>query len=241
MIQLINLTKKFGNFTAVDNLSIEVRKGELYGILGPNGAGKTTTIKMITGLFSPTSGRITVNGFDVQKNPLEAKFSIGYIPDTPFLYDKLTGRESLYFSGGLYKIEKAKLRTKIDELIELLDIGSWIDKQTEEYSRGMSQRIVFASALLHEPSVIVIDEPMVGLDPQSAIVVQKILKQKSAEGISIFMSTHTLSIVEELCDRIGIIKEGKLALECSIDSLKDLKAKDDKKLETLFLEVTAQK
>jgi len=239
MIQLINLTKKFGSFTAVSNLNIKVKQGEFYGILGPNGAGKTTTIKMISGLFSPTSGRIIINGFDVQKNPLDAKISIGYIPDAPFLYDKLTGREYLYFSGGLYKIEEAKLKTKIDELIELLDIGSWIDKRAEDYSRGMSQRIVIASALLHEPSVIIIDEPMVGLDPQSAATVKKILKQKSAEGISLFMSTHTLSIAEELCDRIGIIKDGSLIFEGSIDSINELKENNNKKLETLFLEITS--
>jgi ABC-2 type transport system ATP-binding protein len=239
MIQLINLTKKFGDFTAVNNLNIEIRQGEFYGILGPNGAGKTTTIKMMCGLFSPTSGRIIINGFDVQKNPLDAKISIGYIPDAPFLYDKLTGREYLYFSGGLYKIEKARLKTKIDELIELLDIGSWIDKRAEDYSRGMSQRIVIASALLHQPSVIIIDEPMVGLDPQSAATVKKILKQKSAEGISLFMSTHTLSVAEELCDRIGIIKDGSLIFEGSIDSINELKENNNKKLETLFLEITS--
>ncbi len=239
MIQLINLTKKFGGFTAVNNLNIEIKRGEFYGILGPNGAGKTTTIKMMSGLFSPTSGRIIINGFDVQKNPLDAKFSIGYIPDAPFLYDKLTGREYLYFSGGLYKIEEAKLKTKIDEVIELLDIGSWIDKRAEDYSRGMSQRIVIASALLHDPSVIIIDEPMVGLDPQSAVTIKKILKQKSAEGISLFMSTHTLSIAEELCDRIGIIKDGSLIFEGSIDSINELKEKNNKKLETLFLEITS--
>ncbi|MCX8011407.1 MAG: ABC transporter ATP-binding protein [Ignavibacteria bacterium] len=210
MIKLKNVTKKFGNFTAVNNLNLEIPEGEFFGFLGPNGAGKTTTIKMITGLFAPTEGQICINGFDIQREPNLAKMHIGYIPDEPFLYDKLTGKEYLYFSGGLYKLDKAVLKSRIDELTETLEIGNWVNKLTEEYSRGMSQRIVIASALLHNPKVIVIDEPMVGLDPQSALIVKNILKQKSKQGTAIFMSTHILSIAEELCDKVAIIKDGKI-------------------------------
>lgn len=238
MIRIQNVTKRFGNFTAVDNLNLEIPEGEFFGFLGPNGAGKTTTIKMITGFFAPTNGQIFINGFDVQREPTLAKMNIGYIPDEPFLYDKLTGKEYLYFSGGLFKLEKNVLKDRIDELTETLEIGDWINKLTEEYSRGMSQRIVIASALLHNPKVIVIDEPMVGLDPQSSLIVKKILKQKSKQGTAIFMSTHILSIAEELCDRIAIIKNGKIIFDNSIDVFNEFKNRHDGKFESVFFELT---
>ncbi len=179
MIKLQSVTKKFGEFTAVNNLNLEIKSGEFFGFLGPNGAGKTTTIKMITGLYSPTSGKIFIDGIDIQKNPVDAKFRIGYVPDEPFLYDKLTGLEYLYFSGGLYNLDKQTLKNKIDEIIDLLELGDWIYKFTEEFSRGMKQRIAIASALLHNPKVIVIDEPIVGLDPISATIVKKNFETKS--------------------------------------------------------------
>lgn len=241
MIELINVTKKFGDFTAVDNLNLKVSDGEFFGFLGPNGAGKTTTIKMITGLYAPTKGQIFVNGIDIQKNPLQAKLHIGYIPDEPFLYDKLTGLEYLYFSGGLYKLEKTFLKNQIEELIETLDLSDWIYKLTEEYSRGMRQRIAIASALLHNPSVIVIDEPIVGLDPQSAVIVKKILKEKANQGAAIFMSTHLLTIVEELCDRIAIIKNGKIIFENTTTEFQNMKSKYDGNFELLFIELTSKK
>lgn len=237
MIKLQKVTKKFGDFVAVNNLSLEIKSGEFFGFLGPNGAGKTTTIKMITGLYTPTFGKIFIDGIDIQKNPVKAKFRIGYVPDEPFLYDKLTGLEYLYFSGGLYNIEKQELKTRIDKIIELLELGEWIYKLTEEFSRGMKQRIAIASALLHNPKVIVIDEPIVGLDPVSASVVKKILRLKADEGASIFMSTHLLSIAEELCDRIAIIKDGKVIFESDTNLLKKLKESRDGKLETLFIEL----
>ncbi len=238
MIRLVHLTKKFGSLTAVDDVSIEVKPGEFYGFLGPNGAGKTTTIKMMTGLFASTSGSIFINGFDVQKYPLEAKLSIGYVPDYPFLYEKLTGREFLFFSGGLYKMNKDSLRRRIDELIDHFAIGSWIDKRTEDYSQGMCQRIVIASALLHDPKVIIIDEPMVGLDPHSAHIIKQTLKQKTHDGASVFMSTHSLPVVEELCDRVGIIKDGRLIFEDTMDALEAFKRRIDGKFESVFLELT---
>jgi len=223
MLEIKNLKKNFGTFVAVHNLNITINKGELFGFLGPNGAGKTTTIKMITGLLFPTEGEIFIDGDNVWQKQIESKMKIGYIPDQPFLYDKLTGREFLLFSGGLYNIPKVKLKTKIDELIDYLKIGSWIDKRTEEYSQGMTQRITIASAFLHEPIVIVIDEPMVGLDPQSAFVVKKFLTGQIQNGKTIFMSTHSLHIVEEICTRVGIINKGTLIFDNSIEALKQLK------------------
>jgi len=237
MIKLEHITKKFGDFTAVDNLNLEIKSGEFFGFLGPNGAGKTTTIKMIVGLYSPTSGKIFINEKDIQKFPLEAKRIIGYIPDEPFLYDKLTGLEYLYFSGGLFEIDKNTLKQRIEEMIQMLELGDWIYKLTEEFSRGMRQRIAIASALLHNPKVIVIDEPIVGLDPVSASIVKKILRKKADEGASIFMSTHLLSIAEELCDRIAIIKNGKTIFDCDSQTLGRIKASHNGQLENLFLEL----
>ena len=238
MIRISNLTKCFGNFTAVDSLNIKIKPGEFYGILGPNGAGKTTTIKMMTGLFAPTSGTITINGYDIQRHPSEAKQCTGYIPDQPFLYEKLTGREFLYFGAGLYRMDHAVTTERIQHLAELFEIDSWIDRRTEHYSQGMRQRIVIASGLLHEPKALIIDEPMVGLDPRSAHIVKQVLKQKSKEGVAIFMSTHSLSVVEELCDRVGILKRGELIYEDSIESLQLLKERHNGKFESLFLELT---
>ena len=163
---------------------------------------------MVVGVFAPTSGSISINGIDISANPQKAKLQIGYVPDQPYLYDKLTGREFLFFSGGLYNLNKKTIQHKIDELVDLLKIENWLDKRTEEYSQGMKQRITIASALLHDPKLIVLDEPMVGLDPQSAVLVKKILNQKVSEGASVFVSTHSLSFAEEICSRIGIIKDG---------------------------------
>lgn len=238
MLKLINLTKKFGNFTAVNNINLEIEKGDFFGFLGQNGAGKTTTIKMITGLYAPTNGTVLINGIDIQKNPIEAKKLIGYIPDQPFLYEKLTGKEFLYFCGGLYKIEKKLLKLKIDETIEQLKIDDWVDKRTEEYSQGMKQRIAIASGLLHNPSLLVVDEPMVGLDPQSALVVKNVLKQKASEGVAIFMSTHSLNVAEEICDRIGIIKDGRMIFEDKKEVVERIKGTDHHNLESLFLHLT---
>lgn len=240
MIELRNVTKKFGNFTAVDNISLAVQKGEFFGFLGPNGAGKTTTIKMMAGLFTPTQGEIIINGFDIAENPLEAKMTVAYVPDQPFLYDKLTGREFMYFVGGLFKMDKKKLKIRIDELIEHFEIGDWVDKRTEDYSQGMRQRTTIAAALVHEPQSIIIDEPMIGLDPRSAKIVRETLKKKAQEGISIFMSTHSLPIAEELCTRIGIINNAKLVFVGTQEHLDLHKQKYDGKFESVFLELTKQ-
>lgn len=238
MISLRNVTKKFGSFTAVDDLSLEVPAGEFFGFLGPNGAGKTTTIKMITGLFSPTIGKIFIDGHNIATHPQEAKNCLAYVPDQPFLYDKLTGREFLYFVGGLYAMEKKNVKQRIGELIEHFEIGEWIDKRTEDYSQGMSQRITIAAGLLHHPKAIIIDEPMIGLDPRSSKIVRETLKELSRKGVAIFMSTHSLPVAEELCDRIGIINNGRLVFVDTQEKLQVYKQKYDGKLESVFLELT---
>ncbi len=238
MLQLQDLEKKYGSFEAVNKINLTVSKGELFGFLGPNGAGKTTTIKMITGLLSPTSGTILLDNVDVWKKPIETKRKIGYIPDQPFLYDKLTGREFLYFSGGLYELSHDNLKSNVDEIIELLKIGSWIDKRTEEYSQGMRQRIVIASAFIHKPDLIIVDEPMVGLDPQSAFLVKKLFVDSAKNGITIFMSTHSLNVVEDICTHVGIINKGKMIFRDKIDELHKLKLQHDSNIEELFIELT---
>lgn len=231
MIELQNLTKKFSSFTAVDDVSLKIGVGQFFGFLGPNGAGKTTTIKMLTGLYEPTAGHCFIDGHDVHWTPLEAKRSFGYVPDQPFLYDKLTGREFLHFVGGLFGMSFQEVRKKIDEVKEYFEIGSFMDKRAEEYSQGMKQRIVLSSALMHSPRVLIIDEPIVGLDPRSARLVKDTLKQKAKEGLTIFMSTHLLEVVEELCDRIAIIKNGKIIYE-------DVPTSVNGALEEMFLELT---
>jgi ABC-2 type transport system ATP-binding protein len=238
MITLQNVTKKFGAFTAVDNISIDIQAGELFGFLGPNGAGKTTTIKMLSGLFVPTSGSITINGFDIRRRSLRAKQFIGYVPDQPFLYDKLTGREFLYFVGGLYRLNGTDLGYKIESLLSHFEIGDWIDKRAEEYSLGMRQRVSIAAALIHDPRVIILDEPMVGLDPKTAKRIKDTLKALSQSGTTVFMSTHSLNIVEELCDRISIIKEGRIIFNDSINRLDAFREKTDGKFESVFIELT---
>lgn len=238
MLQINNVTKKFGSFTAVNNLNLHIKEGDFFGFLGQNGAGKTTTIKMISGLFNPTAGNILINGHDIFKEPIKAKSLIGYIPDQPFIYEKLSGREFLFFSGGLYSIEKNKLKIIIDDIIEKLEIGDWVDKRTEEYSQGMKQRITIASALLHDPKLLVVDEPMVGLDPQSAVIVKNVLKEKAENGAAIFMSTHSLNVAEEICTKIGIIKDGNMIFVDDTKVLESIKGSDHDNLESLFLHLT---
>jgi len=238
MLNLINLTKKFGTFTAVNDVNLSIKAGDFFGFLGQNGAGKTTTIKMIAGLYTPTSGKILINNIDIYKNPIEAKSLIGYIPDQPFLYEKLTGREFLYFSGGLYSIDKKRLTNKIEETIDMLQIGEWVDKRTEDYSQGMKQRIIIASSLLHNPKLLVVDEPMIGLDPQSAVVVKNVLKNLANNGAAVFMSTHSLNVAEEVCTRIGIIKDGRMIYEDKKEVVETIRGSDHNNLESLFLHLT---
>ncbi len=241
MIEFEKLSKDFGAFRAVDDLNIKVKGGALFGFLGPNGAGKSTTIKMLTGIYGITEGDIKVCGVSIKEQPGEAKKKFGYIPDQPYLYDKLTGIEFLRFCGGLYSIEKKTLKQKTDELIERLKLGEWIYKRTEEYSQGMKQRIAIASAFLHEPEVIILDEPMVGLDPQSAQIVKKLLRNESEEGKTVFMSTHSLNVVEEICTDVGIINRGRLIFNGTLNELLKDKNELQRDFESLFIELTREK
>jgi ABC-2 type transport system ATP-binding protein len=236
MIELNNIVKRFGEFSAVDGISLSVGRGQFFGFLGPNGAGKTTTIKMMTGLYAPSSGSCLVNGFDIQADPIPAKRSFGYVPDQPYLYDKLTGREFLSFMGGLYGMAPDLVRRRIEELRDSFEIGPFLEKRAEEYSQGMRQRIVLSAALMHSPAVLIIDEPIVGLDPRSARLVKDTLKAKTREGLTIFMSTHLLEIVEELCDRIAIIKDGKIIHEESLAA--SGRGAFNGELEDMFLHLT---
>jgi ABC-2 type transport system ATP-binding protein len=238
MIELQNVVKKFGSFAAVNGVSLKIDRGQFFGFLGPNGAGKTTTIKMLTGLYQPTSGNCLINGHDIHRDPLPAKMSFGYVPDQPFLYEKLTGREFLFFIGGLFKMQPEAIREKISLYSETFEIGPFIDKRAEEYSQGMRQRIVLTAAMLHDPKVLIIDEPLVGLDPRSARLVKDILKRKTHDGVTIFMSTHLLEIVEELCDRIAIIKDGKIIYEETLGQADEARRRFNGQLEEMFLNLT---
>jgi len=241
MIKLSGLKKKYGDQFAVDDLNLEIGPSELFGFLGPNGAGKTTTIKMITGILKPTAGEVIVADMDMQKYPEKAKNQIGYIPDAPYLYDRLTAREHLQFVGGLYNLDKDQITARSHELFGIFGMNGWVDKRCEEYSHGMRQKLVFCSALLHRPKVLVVDEPMVGLDPLSARLVKDLMKQYALKGNTVFISTHVLSTAEELCDRIGIINKGKLIAVGTLAELKTKAVKGAINLETLFLELTESK
>ena len=234
MIKTRSLSKNFGELRAVVDLHLDIPQGEFFAFLGPNAAGKTTTIKMLAGLLRPTAGECVVAGFDVQRCPEAAKAQIAYVPDFPFLYDKLTGREFMQFTGDLFDIERSVGRRRTDELFERFHLREYSNELTENLSHGTRQRLVIASALLHEPSVIVIDEPMVGLDPQHARIVKDELKARSRNGTTIFLSTHTLSIVEEIADRIGIIDHGRLIAGGSVDDLRK-QAQETGDLERVFL------
>jgi len=238
MIKISGLQKKYGEHVAVDDLNLDIGAGELFGFLGPNGAGKTTTIKMITGILKPTSGQVFIADLDMQKYPEKTKKQIGYIPDAPYLYDRLTAREHLQFVGGLYNLDTDQIAARSEELFGIFGMNSWVDKRCEEFSHGMRQKLVFCSALLHQPKVLVVDEPMVGLDPQSARLVKDLMKQYTLKGNTVFISTHVLSIAEELCDRIGIISKGKLIAIGTLAELKTQAAQGDINLETLFLNLT---
>ena len=236
MIKLINLSKNYGKFTAVNDVNLEVAEGEIFGFLGPNGAGKTTTIKMMAGLLQPTSGKILIHGFDVQQEPLKAKFITGFIPDRPFLYEKLTAVEFMHFVANLYEMQNPN--TRINELLDLFGLPDWKNELVENFSHGMKQRLVMASALLHDPKVLVVDEPMVGLDPRGARLVKDIFKDIASKGATVFMSTHTLEIVEQMCTRVAIIHQGKIIAEGSVEDLGRMARMPESHLEPIFLKLT---
>ena len=237
MLKIIDLTKTFGSVRAIDNLNLEIPQGEIFGFLGPNGAGKTTTIKIMCGLLKSTMGKVLINGYDIQEEPEKTKQMIGLIPDHPFVYHKLTAREFLQFIGNLYKVSSSDQEEKIPELVEMFELTDWIDDLIENYSHGMQQKLVMAGVLLHNPKVIFLDEPMVGLDPKSARLVKEIFFNLSKRGVTIFMSTHTLEIAEKLCHRIGIIQTGKLIALGTKETLQT-DADPNKNLEDIFLELT---
>ena len=238
MIELIHLVKRFGDVLAVNDLSLTVERGEFFVVLGPNAAGKTTTIKILTGLLKPTSGVARVAGFDVQAQPLEVKRRLAYVPDFPFLYDKLTPWEFFRFIGQLFEMDLGRIQKSGRELIERFALGEFANKVIETLSHGTRQRVAIVSALLHDPEVFVIDEPMVGLDPHHARVVKDILKERSLAGMTVFLSTHQLSVAEELADRIGIIHQGKLVAVGTREELRRQSGAEGP-LESTFLALTA--
>jgi ABC-2 type transport system ATP-binding protein len=239
MIELVHVVKKFGDLVAVKDLSLTVERGEFFAVLGPNAAGKTTTIKVLTGLIKPTSGCARVAGFDVQEKPLEARRRMAYVPDFPFLYDKLTPWEFFRFTGQLFLMDPARIESVGRELIERFNLRDYINKPIEGLSHGTRQRVAIVSALLHAPEVFIIDEPMVGLDPQHARVVKDILKERSRAGMTVFLSTHQLSVAEELADRIGIIHQGRLIAVGTRDELRRQSGAEGA-LEETFLALTAE-
>jgi ABC-2 type transport system ATP-binding protein len=238
VIRLAGLTKRYGKFTAVDGIDLEVPRGELFGLLGPNGAGKSTTLRMIAGILRPTSGTVLVGGVDIQQHPLEAKARLGYIPDRPFVYDKLTGGEFLRFAAALYGQQGALVERRIDELLEFFELTSWKHELTETYSHGMRQKLIISGALVHRPEVVVVDEPMVGLDPKSARLLKDLFRQFVDRGGTVLMSTHTLEVAEVMCDRIAILYRGKIAADGTMDDLRQQTASESTSLEDLFLKVT---
>ncbi len=238
MIELQSISKSYGRKIAVKDLSLTVGKGEFFGFLGPNGAGKTTTIKIMTGLLRPDSGTAKICGIDVARDPGAAKIKIGYIPDAPYLYEKLTGREYIEFTGGLFGMPREKIQARVEWLFELFGMDGWADRRCEEYSHGMRQKVVFSAAFVHDPEVLIIDEPMVGLDPQSMRLIKDMLKLLAGQGTTVFVSTHLLSVAEELCDRIGIVNNGHLVASGTLNQLRKAAAAEGENLEGLFLHLT---
>ena len=239
MIELDRLVKKFGPLVAVNDLSLKIGRGEFFAMLGPNAAGKTTTIKLLTGLIKPTSGRARICGFDVQSQSLEARQRLAYVPDFPFLYDKLTAWEFFRFTGEMFRLDSARIEKNARELVERFHLEEFADRTLEGLSHGTRQRIAIVSALLHDPEVFVIDEPMVGLDPQHARVVKDVLKERSLAGTTVLVSTHQLSIAEEMADRIGIILEGKLIAVGTREELRKQSGASGA-LEEIFLSLTSE-
>jgi ABC-2 type transport system ATP-binding protein len=233
MIEIRNLTKRYGGFTAVDDISLDVARGEIFGFLGPNGAGKTTTIRILAGLSLPSSGSVRVNGLDVTKEGVRVKAITGYIPDQPFLYEKLTGRELLQFVSNLYGREWRDCETRAMELLAYFGIANWADARIENLSHGMKQKLVIVSALVHDPELLIIDEPMVGLDALAQKLVKLLFRRLAEEKKTVFLTTHTLSVADAVCDRIAILNRGRIVASGTTNELKS-----DRALEDVFLELT---
>jgi ABC-2 type transport system ATP-binding protein len=233
---LKNLKKRFSNTWALKGLNLELEQGEIFVLLGPNGAGKTTTLKLIAGLLHPTDGEIYIEGIDLNKHPIEAKSFIGYVPDEPFIYDKLTGREFINFVASIYNVCRTNYETRLQELFETFDIGAWIDELSEGYSHGMKQRVIMCQLLLHNPDLILIDEPLVGLDPKTGKTVREIFLKLREQGKTLFISTHTLSFARDVASKIGIIGAGELRFIGNLDELADISGKKD--IEEIYLELS---
>ena len=240
MIELQNLVKEFGDLTAVDDLSLTVERGEFFVVLGPNAAGKTTTIKILAGLLTPTRGHAKVCGYDVQSDPMEVRKRLAYVPDFPFLYDKLTPWEFLRFTGQLFQMGEPQIQKQTRELIPRFNLKPFLDKSIESLSHGTRQRIAIVSALMHAPEVFVLDEPMVGLDPHHQFVLKEVLKERSTEGMTVFLSTHQLSVAEDVADRIGIIHMGKLVALGTREELHEMGGQGNTALEETFLMLTRE-
>jgi ABC-2 type transport system ATP-binding protein len=238
MLRLEGVVKKYGGFTAVHSLDLSVQRGEIFGFLGPNGAGKTTAIRMVSGVLQPTSGRITVGGDDLHRNPERAKQRIGYVPDRPFLYEKLSGGEFLRFVAGLWGKDGPAVEERADRLLELFDLSGWKQALIESYSHGMRQKLLISSALVHHPELMVVDEPMVGLDPRSARILKDLLGGFVDAGGTVFLSTHTLEVAEALCDRIAIMFQGRIQALGTMDDLRAQAHAGGAHLEEIFLKVT---
>ena len=238
MLELQGVVKRYGKFTAVEDVTLDVHRGEIFGFLGPNGAGKTTTIRMVAGVLRPTAGRILVAGDDLQEHPERAKSKVGYVPDRPFLYEKLSGGEFLRFVSGLWGKSGAEADARADKLLELFNLAPWKDELIESYSHGMRQKLLISSALIHQPQLIVVDEPMVGLDPRSARVLKDLLRAFVGQGGTVFLSTHTLEVAEALCDRIAIISNAKIIALGTLEELRAQAHAGGAHLEEIFLKVT---
>ncbi|MCG3172737.1 MAG: Daunorubicin/doxorubicin resistance ATP-binding protein DrrA [Myxococcota bacterium] len=239
VLECRGLYKKYGAFTAVNGVDLTVKRGEIFGFLGPNGAGKTTTMKMIAGLIRPTAGNIFVNGVDAVANPIEVKSRIGYIPDRPYIYAKLTGDEFLAFIGSMYRLEADNLKKRITQLLDLFQLTEFRNNLVESYSHGMKQRLTMCAAFLHRPDLIVVDEPMVGLDPKGMRLLKTIFRTSCAEhGSTVFMSTHTLDVVEELCHRVAVIDHGGIVALGALGDLQNQREAPGARLEEIFLRLT---
>ena len=239
MIEIDGVTKKYADFTAVDNLSLSIPGGEVFGFIGPNGAGKTTTIKILGGILAPTQGSARICGIDILKHPVEAKRKIGFIPDRPYLYEKLTGMEFMRFTGDLYGVGRNGYQKKAEAELKRFSLYDWANELIESYSHGMRQRLIFAAALAHEPDVIIVDEPMVGLDPIAIMMVKELFRELAGKGVTVFMSTHTLKVAEDICDRIGVINRGRLIATGTTEDLRREAAVSDADLEKVFLNLTS--
>jgi ABC-2 type transport system ATP-binding protein len=240
MIEISHLVKTFGRVRAVNDLTLTVGRGEFFGFLGPNGAGKTTTIKMMAGLLKPNSGSIRLSGLWLDRDSTAARRICAYIPDKPFIYEKLTGREFLRFIGNLWGMDRKEIEEKIETVMDMFSMGGWLDDLIEGYSHGMKQKTVMAQALIHDPEIVIVDEPMVGLDPRSIRLVGEIFADLSRKGTTIFMSTHTLTHAQEMCHRIGIINRGALVAAGSIDELMTVARTKSRELDEIFFTLTEE-